>query len=59
MIETKIYNIRASQDGHEYHEAWTAHKALHLLLPIDKLIGIAGDQIQSPLFLILFGRHLS
>ena len=35
--------VRASRDGHEYHEAWTARKALQLLLPIDNFIGIAVE----------------
>jgi hypothetical protein len=42
--------VRASRDGHEYHEAWTARKAMQLLLGDDQLVGIAvegldpGDQ---------------
>lgn len=33
--------VRASRDGHEYHEAWTARKALQLLNPNDSLFAIA------------------
>ncbi len=38
-----IDKVRASRDGHEYHEAWTARKALQLLLPTDNLVGIAVE----------------
>lgn len=34
-------SVRASRDGHEFHEAWTARKTLQLLFPTDKLVGIA------------------
>lgn len=43
-------SVRASRDGHEFHEAWVARKCLGLLLPKDDLVGIAiegfgeGDQ---------------
>lgn len=36
-----IDSVRASREGHEFHEAWTARKALQLLLPTDNLVGIA------------------
>ena len=39
----KADKIRASRDGHEYHEAWTARKAMQLLLGDDRLIGIAVE----------------
>jgi len=42
-----IDKVRASRDGHEYHEAWTARKALQLLLPSDNLVGIAVEGLQS------------
>jgi len=29
----KIDKVRASRDGHEFHEAWTARKATQLLWP--------------------------
>ncbi|RJP17957.1 MAG: transcriptional regulator [Candidatus Abyssobacteria bacterium SURF_5] len=35
--------VRASRDGHEYHEAWTARKALQLLWADSKLVGIAVE----------------
>jgi hypothetical protein len=38
-----IDKVRASRDGHEFHEAWTARKALQLLFPADNLIGIAVE----------------
>ena len=48
-----IDTVRASRDGHEYHEAWTARKAMQLLLSNDNLAGIAveglepGDQARA------------
>ncbi|MCD5977992.1 P-loop NTPase family protein [Pseudomonas quasicaspiana] len=39
MIDT----VRASREGHHFHEAWTARWALKLLAPKDKLIGIAVE----------------
>ena len=38
-----VDKTRASRDGHEYHEAWTARKAMQLLLPGNKLVGIAVE----------------
>ena len=38
-----IDSVRASRDGHEFHEAWTARKALQLLFPTDHLVGIAVE----------------
>lgn len=35
--------VRPSRDGHEFHEAWTARKAMQLLLPRDGIIGIAVE----------------
>ncbi|MFZ6750083.1 NACHT domain-containing protein [Undibacterium sp. Ren11W] len=34
---------RASRDGHEFHEAWAARKALQLVMQIDGLVGIAVE----------------
>ncbi len=34
-------SVRASRDGHEYHEAWVARKCLGLLWPKDDLVGIS------------------
>ena len=51
QIEWKMANpkqpinaARASRDGHEYHEAWTARKAMQLLRPDSDLaaIGVEG-----------------
>lgn len=39
----KIDKVRASRDGHEFHEAWTARKAIQLLLPNADLIAIAVE----------------
>jgi hypothetical protein len=35
-----IDNVRASRDGHEYHEAWAARTALELLVPTTTLAAI-------------------
>ncbi|MDO9365716.1 MAG: NACHT domain-containing protein [Methylotenera sp.] len=40
-INNKFDSVRASKDGHEFHEAWVARKCLGLLLPRDDFIGIA------------------
>lgn len=42
-MKGKIDTTRASRDGHEYHEAWTARKALQLLWPNSDLIGISVE----------------
>jgi hypothetical protein len=39
----KIDTVRASRDGHEFHEAWAARKALQLVMPTDGLVGIAVE----------------
>jgi len=39
----KIDKVRASRDGHEFHEAWAARKALQLVMPTDDLVGIAVE----------------
>jgi len=38
-----VDSVRASRDGHEFHEAWTARKSMQLLLPTDNLVGIAVE----------------
>ncbi|MDO9233579.1 MAG: hypothetical protein Q8N02_00305 [Methylotenera sp.] len=43
----KIDSVRASKDGHEFHEAWVARKCLGLLLPRDDFIGIAIEGFSS------------
>ena len=35
--------VRPSREGHEFHEAWTARKAMQLLLPREGLVGIAVE----------------
>ena len=44
----KIDIVRASHDGHEYHEVWTARKALQLLWPDSDLKAIAVEGL-SPI----------
>ncbi len=39
--------VRASREGHLFHEAWTARKAMQLLLPMDGLIGIAVEGLSE------------
>ncbi len=41
----QVDSVRASRDGHEFHETWAARKALQLLLPNDDLIGIAVESL--------------
>ncbi|MDE0611246.1 MAG: transcriptional regulator, partial [Gammaproteobacteria bacterium] len=38
---------RISREGHWFHEAWTARKAMQLLLPRDGLIGIAVEGLSE------------
>lgn len=38
-----VDSVRASRDGHEFHEAWVARKCLGLLLPKDDFVGIAVE----------------
>lgn len=35
--------MRASREGHHFHEAWAARRALELLAPKDNLVGIAVE----------------
>jgi hypothetical protein len=39
----QIDKVRASRDGHEFHEAWTARKAAQLLWPDSDLTAIAVE----------------
>jgi hypothetical protein len=43
MRRKKVDSVRASRDGHEFHERWAARKSLQLLLPKEGLIGIAME----------------
>lgn len=49
----KVDKVRASRDGHEFHVAWAARKALQLVGSADDLVGIAveglepGDQLRA------------
>lgn len=38
-----VDKVRASRDGHEYHEIWVARKSLELLNPNSKLMAIAVE----------------
>jgi hypothetical protein len=38
-----IDKVRASRDGHEFHEAWAARNALQLVVPLDGLVAIAVE----------------
>lgn len=42
-----IDTVRPSRDGHEFHEAWTARKAMQLLIPKDGLVGIAVEGLEE------------
>jgi hypothetical protein len=42
-IRPRVDKVRASRDGHEFHEAWAARKALQLVMPTDELVGIAVE----------------
>ena len=42
-MKFRIDKVRASRDGHEYHETWTARKATQLLLPQSDLTAIAVE----------------
>lgn len=42
-MKYKIDTTRASRDGHEFHETWTARKALQLFWPDSELVGIAVE----------------
>ncbi len=39
----RIDSVRASRDGHQFHEAWAARSALALLPPDTKLVAIAME----------------
>lgn len=46
-MDVTVDIVRASKDGHQYHEAWMARRALGLLLPRDELCGIAIEGLSS------------
>jgi len=67
-----VDKVRASRDGHEFHEAWCARKALQLLLPTDHLVGIAveglspsdnakanSEAVEIADLTLYYGRHAS
>lgn len=45
MLKKKkaVDKVRASRDGHEYHEIWTARRAMQLLLPSNPVNAIAVE----------------
>lgn len=43
MYRSRIDKVRASRDGHEFHEAWAARKSLQLVMPTDEFVGIAVE----------------
>ena len=51
--QLRVDKVRASRDGHEFHEAWAARRALQLVMPSDELVGIAveglapADQVRA------------
>ena len=66
----RVDSVRASRDGHEFHEAWVARKSLGLLLPRDTFVGIAiegfspGDKATKEATeiadaVLYYGRHAS
>lgn len=66
----KFDSVRASRDGHEFHEAWLARKCLGLLLPKDDFVGLAiegfspGDQTTAEAneiadAVLYYGKHAS
>jgi hypothetical protein len=46
MTSRSVDKVRASRDGHEFHEAWAARRAMQLLLPNDELVGIAVEGLE-------------
>jgi hypothetical protein len=47
VTDVVVDTVRASRDGHQYHEAWLARRALGLLLPRDELCGIAVEGLSQ------------
>ena len=39
--------VRASREGHRFHEAWTARKAMQLLVPTNGIVGIAVEGLSE------------
>ena len=48
MAKKKVDKVRASRDGHEYHEIWVARKSLELLNPNSELKAISIEGL-SPI----------
>jgi hypothetical protein len=47
MNDIAVDTVRASRDGHQYHEAWMARRALGLLLSRDGLCAIAVEGLSE------------
>src|SRR6266542_6221086 len=47
-VRPRVDKVRASRDGHEFHETWAARKALQLVVPADDLVGIAVEGLSPP-----------
>jgi len=45
-VKRPIDKVRASRDGHEYHEVWAARHAMQLLLPGSDLVGIKVEGLE-------------
>ena len=45
MSKTKVSKVRASRDGHQFHEEWVVRNAFKLLLGQDDLYAIAIEGI--------------
>ena len=45
-VKRPIDRVRASRDGHEYHEVWAARHAQRLLAPNSGLVGIAIEGLE-------------
>lgn len=44
-LKIRTDKVRASRDGHEFHENWAARKAIQLIFPKDDLVGIAVEGV--------------
>jgi hypothetical protein len=46
----RVDSVRASRDGHQFHEAWVARRALGLLLHAKWFYGASVGQVQRASF---------
>ena len=47
MVDVLVDSVRASRDGHQFHEAWVARRALGLLLFRNELCAIAVEGLSE------------